>query len=36
MKNILKELEIDYSVTEYNIPGNMIRDIALPKFERKA
>lgn len=35
MKNILKKLKIDSAVTEYNIPGYMIRDIALPKFERK-
>ena len=35
MKNILKKLEIDSAVTEYNIPGYMIRAIALPKFERK-
>ncbi len=34
IKNILKELDIYSNVKEYNIPGNMIRDIALPKFER--
>lgn len=35
MKNILKYLGIDFLITEQNIPGNMIRDIGLPKFERK-
>ncbi len=35
MKNILKELGIVSEIKEYNIPGNMIRDIALPKFERR-
>ena len=34
MKNILRKLEINSEVKDYNIPGNMIRDIALPKFER--
>ncbi len=30
----LRKSRINSEVKDYNIPGNMIRDIALPKFER--
>ncbi len=35
IQNILTKLKIAYTINQEKIPGNMIRDIALPEFSRK-